>query len=70
MNPVSRKMLIKRLKKFGFDGPYSGGKHSFVKRKSLKLRIPNPHGSDISGDLLLEILKQAGIDKDEWINAI
>jgi hypothetical protein len=37
---------------------------------SHKVRIPNPHaGGDIGRTLLAEILKQAGIDKDEWINA-
>ena len=33
----------------------------------LKIRIPNPHKSrDISDALLYEILRQAGIDRDEW----
>jgi len=33
----------------------------------LKVRIPNPHGSvDISDSLLGEILRQAGISKQEW----
>jgi len=47
MKPVSRRELIRRLRSFGFEGPFSGGHHSFMKRGRLKLRIPNPHGKDI-----------------------
>jgi len=43
MNSISRTELIRRLRKLGFEGPYSGGRHSFMKRGSLKLRIANPH---------------------------
>jgi len=32
-------------------------------------KIPNPHGEDISVDLLAKILRQAGIARDEWLNA-
>jgi len=32
----------------------------------VRLRIPNPHQSDIGKELLSRILKQAGIDKDTW----
>jgi hypothetical protein len=33
---------------------------------TLKLFIPNPHRGDISTSLLLKILRQAGIDRDQW----
>ena len=69
MNPISRRELIKRLKTLGFTGPYSGGRHSFMRRGTLKLRVPNPHVGDISPSLLKEILRQAGISEDEWNNA-
>ncbi|MEK7649124.1 MAG: type II toxin-antitoxin system HicA family toxin, partial [Patescibacteria group bacterium] len=46
--------------------PFSGGRHLFMVKGSLKLRIPNPHGSDISKALLSEILRQAGISREEW----
>lgn len=61
LKPISRKELIRRLSELGFVGPYSGGKHQFMVKGSLKLRIPNPHMSDVSPYLLKEILKQAGI---------
>jgi len=33
----------------------------------LVLTIPNPHRSEISVDLLVRILRQAGISREEWI---
>jgi predicted RNA binding protein YcfA (HicA-like mRNA interferase family) len=64
---ISRKELISKFIALGFDGPFSGGKHQFMKRGSRKIRIPNPHGSgDIHISLVKEILRQAGISKDEW----
>jgi len=69
-SPVSRRELIRRFKKLGFTGPSSGGRHQFMKNGPLKVRIPNPHKSDtISGPLVGEILRQAGITADQWDNA-
>lgn len=68
MNPISRTEFIKRLRKLGFEAPFSGGKHSFMKKGWFKLRVPNPHQADIDGALINEILRQAGISQDEWNN--
>lgn len=65
-SPITLRNLIKKLRDFGFNGPYSGGKHSFMIKKDLKLRIPNPHRGDISGQLVNEIIRQAGISKKDW----
>lgn len=65
-NSISRLDLIKKLKKFGFEGPFSGGRHQFLIKGSLKLRIPKPHKNDIDKSLLNEILKQANIEKKDW----
>lgn len=64
--PIKRKKLVKYLRKLGFDGPFSGGNHEFLKKGNLKIWIPNPHKSDIGRNLLLRILKQASIEKDVW----
>jgi predicted RNA binding protein YcfA (HicA-like mRNA interferase family) len=64
--PTSRKDLIRCLRQLGFDGPYSGGKHQFMLKGDLTLRIPNPHQGDIGKELLARLLRQASIDKDEW----
>ncbi|MFY9457402.1 MAG: type II toxin-antitoxin system HicA family toxin [Candidatus Spechtbacterales bacterium] len=54
------------LGKLGFEGPYSGGRHLFMIKGELKLRIPNPHSKDISRHLLSEILRQASVSIGEW----
>ena len=64
--PVKREVLIRCLRKCGFDGPYSGGKHPFMVKDDLTLTIPNPHKGEIGKELLARIIRQAGISKDEW----
>lgn len=67
---ISRRKLIKKFRDLGYTGPFSGGKHQFMKKGRQKIRIPNPHGSqEISLDLVREILRQAGISHEEWDNA-
>ena len=63
---IKRSDLIKCLRKWGFDGPYSGGKHPFMVKGDLTLTIPNPHQKDIGREFLTRILRQAGISKEEW----
>jgi len=64
--PIKRKKLIYYLRQVGFNGPYSGGKHQFMIKGQLRVRIPNPHKGDIGKNLLMGILREAGIDKEEW----
>ena len=45
--PISRRELIRKFQALGWDGPFSGGKHSFMIKGAHKVRIPNPHGGDI-----------------------
>ena len=66
LNPISLKQLIHKLRKFGFEGPYSGGKHLYMIKGDVRLTIPNPHRKEIGVDLLKRILKQAGIQGNEW----
>ncbi len=67
---ISRKELIRKFRILGYSGPFSGGKHQFMKKGRKKIRIPNPHGSkDIHISLVKEILRQAGISPDEWAKA-
>jgi hypothetical protein len=32
----------------------------------IRLRLPDPPGTDVGRELLSRILRQAGIDKDSW----
>ncbi len=58
--------MIASLRKFGFAGPFAGGKHEFMQRGELSLTIPNPHGRDVGPNLLAKVLRQAGISREDW----
>jgi predicted RNA binding protein YcfA (HicA-like mRNA interferase family) len=64
--PVSRFVLIRMLQRLGFQGPYSGGRHQFMRGRGRRLILPNPHSGDISGVLLAKILRQADVSREEW----
>lgn len=57
---------MQKFRKLGFDGPHSGGRHLFMVKGTLKVRIPNKHSRDISKHLISEILRQANISAEEW----
>ncbi len=48
IKPIKQKELIRFLRKLDFIGPYSGGKHQFMVKGDLRVRIPNPHKKDIA----------------------
>jgi len=66
LGPISRRKLVATLVALGFAGPYSGGKHEFMVRGDVTVRIPNPHRGDVGVGLLTRILRQARISRDEW----
>jgi predicted RNA binding protein YcfA (HicA-like mRNA interferase family) len=65
--PVSRSDLIKRLRRFGWQGPIAGKKHQHMVKGAVNLTIPNPHRGEIGVNLLAVILKEAGIARDDWV---
>jgi predicted RNA binding protein YcfA (HicA-like mRNA interferase family) len=66
LGPIKRRDLIACLRELGFEPPVSGGDHQYMKGRGMKLRIPNPHTEDIGRGLLVRILRQAGIEREEW----
>ncbi len=64
--PISRRDLVRCLREVGFDGPYSGGKHQFMLKDDVSLTIPNPHTKDVGRELLVRVLRQAGISREQW----
>lgn len=36
LTPINRNDFVKKLRAFGFEGPYSGGKHSFMIKGSCR----------------------------------
>ena len=68
-NSISWRKLVQKFRRLGFDGPYAGGRHLFMKKNNLKVIIPNPHPRDIDKNLVAEILRQADISDEDWHNA-
>ena len=64
--PIRRRALVVALRRAGFSGPYSGGRHEFMQKGTLVLTVPNPHRGDIGIGLLTMVLRQAGISRREW----
>jgi predicted RNA binding protein YcfA (HicA-like mRNA interferase family) len=61
-----RRELVRKFKSLGFEGPLQGSRHSFMRKGTLNVRIPN---GDCHVSLLTRILKQAGISREEWLDA-
>lgn len=66
VGPIKRRDLVAYLRALGFEPPVSGGDHQYMRGRGRKLRIPNPHTEDISRGLLVRILRQGGIGREEW----
>jgi len=66
LGSTSRTELVRGLRKLGFEGPYSGGKHQFMVREQRRVRIPNPHAGDVGPGLLRLVLREAGVSLAEW----
>jgi predicted RNA binding protein YcfA (HicA-like mRNA interferase family) len=64
--PITRTELIRCFQQLGFSGPYAGTKHQFMVKEQNRIRIPNPHQSDIGRNLLRAILREAGVSVAEW----
>lgn len=63
----SERDLVEKLKRLGFEGPVNGRKHKKMTRDGKAVMIP--HGGahlDIRARLLFNILRQAGVTKEEW----
>ena len=66
IRPIKQKELIHFFRKLNFSGPFSGGKHQFMIKGDMRVRIPNPHRGDIGKNLLRQILKEAEIKLEIW----
>ncbi len=68
--PVSRRELIRRSGILGFQGPFKGSDHDYMVRGETRVTIPNLHkGKDIGVRLLIQVLKEAEIDRADWISS-
>ena len=68
--PISRKDLIGALREAGFQGPFPGGKHSFMLQGDLSITIPNPHQGDIGRELLARICVRRIFPKNDGSKSV
>ena len=67
--PVPYRVLLKKLKNLCLEGPQQGRKHPFMTKGDIVIVLPNPHqGEDVDVKLIKEILKAAGISRDDWLS--
>jgi len=69
-HPCKRKGFIKRLRKIGFDGPYSGTRHQFMVINNHRMTIPSNQEYSIPQLRMLikevESIIERIIFPDEW----
>ncbi len=68
LSPISRSDLIRWLRELGFEDPLPEKRHQHLKRDATLVIIPNPHAEEISVVLLAEVLRKAGISREEWFS--
>ena len=68
--PCKRRIFIKRLRKLGFKGPYSGARHKFMVYKNHRLSVPsNPEYSVPQLRMMVnevESIIERSMPPDEW----
>ena len=68
--PCKRRVFIRRLRKIGFDGPFSGTKHQFMIYEQHRLAIPsNIQYSIPQLRMMIQEVEEIighGLTSDEW----
>ncbi|MGB0383889.1 MAG: type II toxin-antitoxin system HicA family toxin [Ardenticatenaceae bacterium] len=62
------RVVIKKLRALGFEGPFGGGRHLFMRHPQTRIKIPVPvhKGRDIPRGTVRAIIRQAGVSLKEW----
>ncbi len=70
LGPLRPEEVIRRLTRLGFEGPYPGGRHQrMVDRRTGKvIPVPFHKGRDVSVGLIREIINEAGITREAWLD--
>ena len=69
--PCRRRELIRRLRKLGFDGPFSGTRHQFMVYQQYRLAVPS--NAEYSVPQLRVLLREVAeilgreITADDWV---
>jgi len=68
LRPEKPGEVIRKLRALGFEGPFGGGKHIYMRHPLTGMKIPIPvHGGrDIPRGTLRKIIRLVGITTKEW----
>ena len=64
--PIKSAGVGRRMRLFGYLGPFPGKRHEVMRKGQHTVPIPNPHRADVDWTLTKRILKQAAIDPKQW----
>jgi hypothetical protein len=68
--PCKRRVFIKRLRRLGFDGPYSGTRHQFMVYRNHRMSIPSDLEYSVPKLRMMlsevESIIDRTISSDEW----
>lgn len=70
LTPERPAEVIRKLRRLGFDGPFGGGRHVFMRHPESRVKIPVPFhgGEEIRVPLLRKIMGEAGVTEvDAWL---
>jgi hypothetical protein len=68
--PVKRSEFVRRVRRLGFEGPYSGARHQFLVSGNHRLTVPS--NAEFSVPQLRILLREVGaiigrnVDREEW----
>lgn len=68
LSPVPRRILINKLRKLRFLGPFPAARHEYMERNKEKIFIPNPHNKDIGLPIVKKIINQLKISNQEFLD--
>ncbi len=69
LHPEKPNEVIRKLRALGYEGPYPGGKHVFMRYplKKHKISVPYHKGRDIPKGTIREIIRVLGITVENGI---
>ncbi|MGH7806550.1 MAG: type II toxin-antitoxin system HicA family toxin [Thermodesulfobacteriota bacterium] len=68
LHPEKPNEVIRKFRALGYEGPFPGGRHVFMRHPQTRHKIPVPYhkGKDIPKGTIAEIIKELGITVKKW----
>ena len=69
LTPAKPRIIVKKLRRLGFEGPFGGGRHVVMRHPETRIKIPVPmhKGKDMPIGTLRAIIRQANVSVEEWL---